>query len=82
VCIAGHPRCQLVRVDVTWHDTKETFVNKKFLQLKSTIELLAENGWQGCTLDDQTAYVVENRRSDLETEASDSTTVEHSAEDS
>lgn len=40
-----------------WVDTEETFVNKKFLQLKSTIELLAEDGWQGCTLDDQTVYV-------------------------
>jgi hypothetical protein len=38
-------------------DTEETFVNKKFLQLKSTIEQLAEKGWQGCTFDDQTVYV-------------------------
>jgi hypothetical protein len=40
-----------------WADTEETFVNKKFLQLKSTIELLAEKGWQECTLNDQTIYV-------------------------
>jgi hypothetical protein len=40
-----------------WTDTEETFVNKKFLQLKSTIELLAEKGWQECTFDDQTVYV-------------------------
>lgn len=38
-------------------DIEETFVNKKFLQLKSTIELLSEKGWQGCTFDDQTVYV-------------------------
>jgi hypothetical protein len=38
-------------------DTEETFVNKKFQQLKSTIELLAKNGWGGCTFDDQTIYV-------------------------
>lgn len=38
-------------------DIEETFVNKKFLQLKSTIELLVERGWQGCTFDDQTVYV-------------------------
>ncbi len=38
-------------------DTEETFVNKKFLQLKSAIELLAENGWEGYTFDDQTIYV-------------------------
>jgi hypothetical protein len=39
-----------------WADTEETFVNRKFLQLKSTIELLAEKGWQECTLDYQTVY--------------------------
>ncbi|MBV8180428.1 MAG: hypothetical protein JO045_16820 [Mycobacterium sp.] len=38
-------------------DTEDTFVNKKFLQLKSTIELLGENGWDGCTFDDETIYV-------------------------
>jgi hypothetical protein len=38
-------------------DIEETFVNKKFLQLTSTIELLTEKGWQGCTFDDQTVYV-------------------------
>lgn len=38
-------------------DLEETFVNKKFLQLKSTIELLSEKGWQDCTFDDQTVYV-------------------------
>lgn len=38
-------------------DTEETFVKKKFLQLKSTIELLSEKGWEGCTFDDQTVYV-------------------------
>lgn len=38
-------------------DTEDTFVNKKFLQLKSTIELLDENGWEGCTFDDQTIYI-------------------------
>jgi hypothetical protein len=35
----------------------ETFVNNNFLQLKSTIELLAKNGWGGCDFDDQTIYV-------------------------
>ena len=40
-----------------WADTEETFVNKKFLQLKSTIELLSEKGWEGRTFDDQTVYV-------------------------
>ena len=38
-------------------DTEEAFVNNKFLQLKSTIELLAEKGWEDCTFDDQTVYV-------------------------
>ena len=38
-------------------DVEETFINKKFQQLKSTIELLAENGWDGCHFDDQTVYV-------------------------
>jgi hypothetical protein len=38
-------------------DIEETFVNKKFVQLKSTIEQLAEKGWQGRTFDDQTVYV-------------------------
>jgi hypothetical protein len=39
-------------------DTEDTFVNKKFLQLKSTIELLGEKGWQGCTVDEETVYVL------------------------
>lgn len=38
-------------------DVEETFINKKFHQLKSTIELLAENGWEGCRFDDQTVYI-------------------------
>lgn len=38
-------------------DTEDTFVNKKFLQLKSTIELLSEKGWQECTFDTDTVYV-------------------------
>jgi hypothetical protein len=38
-------------------NTEETFVNKKFLQLKSTNELLAEKGWEGCTFDEHTVYV-------------------------
>lgn len=38
-------------------DVERTFLNKKFLQLKSTIELLAEKGWEGCTFDEQTVYV-------------------------
>jgi hypothetical protein len=38
-------------------DTEDVFVNKKFLQLKSTIELLAEKGWEECVFDDQTVYV-------------------------
>lgn len=38
-------------------DTEDTFVNKKFLQLKSTIELLGEKSWQGCTFDEETVYV-------------------------
>ncbi|MEX3738526.1 hypothetical protein [Mycolicibacterium porcinum] len=38
-------------------DIEDTFVNKKFLQLKSTIEQLIEHGWEGCTFDDQTVFV-------------------------
>ncbi|WP_327114063.1 hypothetical protein OHB12_33360 [Nocardia sp. NBC_01730] len=38
-------------------DTEKAFVSKKFLQLRSTIELLADNGWEGCSFDDQTVYV-------------------------
>jgi len=38
-------------------DVEDTFVNKKFIQLKSTIELLAENGWEGCTFDKDTVFV-------------------------
>jgi hypothetical protein len=39
-------------------DTEKTFVNKKFLQLRSTIELLADNGWEDCNFDDQTVPLV------------------------
>ncbi len=38
-------------------DVEDTFVNKKFQQLKSTIELLAKHGWEGRTFDDKTMYV-------------------------
>lgn len=38
-------------------DVEDTFVNKKFEQLKSTIKLLAENGWEECTFNDETVYV-------------------------
>jgi hypothetical protein len=38
-------------------DVEDTFVNKKFEQLKSTIEQLAQNGWEGCTFNEQTTYV-------------------------
>jgi hypothetical protein len=38
-------------------DLEETFVNKKFEQLKSTMELLKKHGWEGCTFDDNTVYV-------------------------
>lgn len=38
-------------------DVEDIFVNKKFLQLKSTIELLAEKGWEGRAFDDQMIYV-------------------------
>jgi hypothetical protein len=40
-----------------WADTEETFINKKFLQLKSTIKLLSEKGWEGCTFDENIVYV-------------------------
>jgi hypothetical protein len=38
-------------------ELEETFVNKKFEQLKSTMELLKKHGWEGCTFDDNTVYV-------------------------
>lgn len=38
-------------------DVEDTFVTKKFNQLKSTIKLLAQNGWDECTFNDQTIYV-------------------------
>jgi hypothetical protein len=38
-------------------DVEDTFVDKKFEQLKSTIQLLGDNGWEGCTFDDETIYV-------------------------
>ncbi|CAM5707404.1 hypothetical protein MAUB1S_05166 [Mycolicibacterium aubagnense] len=38
-------------------DIEDTFINKKFVQLKSTISLLIENGWEGCTFDDSTVFV-------------------------
>lgn len=38
-------------------DVEDTFISKKFNQLKSTIELLAQNGWEGCTFNEQTIYV-------------------------
>jgi hypothetical protein len=38
-------------------DIEDTFVNKKFLQLKSTIEHLIKNGWEGCTFDSSTVFV-------------------------
>ncbi len=38
-------------------DVEDTFVNKKFEQLKSTINLLADEGWAGCTFDAETIYV-------------------------
>lgn len=38
-------------------DVEETFISKKFHQLKSTIELLAEKGWKGCEFNDETVYV-------------------------
>ena len=44
-------------VDDYTADVEETFINKKFQQLKSTIELLAKNGWEGCHFDDETVYI-------------------------
>jgi hypothetical protein len=44
-------------VDDYTADVEETFINKKFQQLKSTIELLAKNGWEGCQFDDETVYI-------------------------
>ena len=38
-------------------DLEETFVTKKFEQLKSTMELLKKHGWEGCMFDDNTVYV-------------------------
>lgn len=38
-------------------DIEETFVNKKFKQLKSTMELLKKRGWEGCTFGGNTVYV-------------------------
>jgi hypothetical protein len=38
-------------------DLEETFVNKKFEQLKSTMEPLKKHGWEGCTFDEDTVYV-------------------------
>lgn len=38
-------------------DVEETFISKKFHQLKSTIELLAEKGWKGRNFDDETVYI-------------------------
>jgi hypothetical protein len=38
-------------------DVEDTFVNKKFQQLKSTIQLLVRNGWEGCTFNDETDFV-------------------------
>ncbi|WP_174565357.1 hypothetical protein [Rhodococcoides yunnanense] len=38
-------------------DLEDTFVRRKFLQLKSTIELLAQRGWEGRTFDEQTVFV-------------------------
>jgi hypothetical protein len=38
-------------------DVDDTFVNRKFEQIKSTVELLDEKGWEGCTFDDNTIFV-------------------------
>jgi hypothetical protein len=38
-------------------DVEDTFVNKKFKQLKSTIDLLGKHGWKGCGFDHETIYV-------------------------
>jgi hypothetical protein len=39
-------------------DVDETLVNKKFDQLRSTIELLGEKGWDDCTFDENAIYVL------------------------
>lgn len=38
-------------------ELEQTFINKKFEQLKSTRQLLVENGWVGRTFGDKTVYV-------------------------
>lgn len=38
-------------------ELEQTFINKKFEQLKSTRQLLVENGWEGITFGDKTVYV-------------------------
>ena len=38
-------------------DLEETFIKKKFEQLKSTRQSLIDNGWQGHTFGDRTLYV-------------------------
>lgn len=38
-------------------DLEETFINRKFQQLMSTRELLIDEGWEGCTFDENTTYV-------------------------
>jgi hypothetical protein len=38
-------------------DLEETFVNKKFEQLRSTKDLLIDNGWEGHTFDGNTVFV-------------------------
>lgn len=38
-------------------DVEDTFVNKKFEQVKSTITLLSDHGWEGCTFNAETIYI-------------------------
>lgn len=38
-------------------DVEDTFVSKKFEQIKSTITLLSDRGWEGCTFDAETIYI-------------------------
>jgi hypothetical protein len=38
-------------------DLEDTFVNIKFKQLQSTMKLLVDHGWEGCTFDEDTVYV-------------------------
>jgi hypothetical protein len=38
-------------------DVDETFIDKKFTQIRSTIDLISENGWENCTFDENTIYV-------------------------